>query len=213
MIGMNKIISRILVSVLLITSVFAFSACGSGTHKPITSNWKFDQLTADGKKSKASDFNENDIPMIIIDEDRMNQGFYYVTYRQNGKNHNGIMTVISERTYSIGFTDSDNDMTARVDGSKLTLTVDGNKNYSIIFIATEEETLIPADDIEGPDYIKVRMTGNCTVELTNEGNTYYNYGHFYKLEIQKDGKWYNARYVDHFAWTAIGIFTLKRHDV
>ena len=202
---MKKILSRIMVTVMAFTAVLAFASCAAGKTAVITSNWKFDSMKSGGKTTKASDLKEDDIPMIIIDADKQNQDSYYVTYRQNGKNHNASMDKQSDGSYRIDYVDSDKDMIARVKGETLTLTIEGNSDITIVFKYTNEEILIPVDDKTGPDYIKVKMIDNGVVEFTNESDDTYMYGRFYQLEVQKDGKWCYARYVDHFAWTLEGV--------
>ena len=202
---MNKCISRLLLFVMLMTSVIAFTACGSTADKPIESNWKFDSLKSGTKTTKAADIGVDDAPMIIIDKDNLNQGCYFVTYRQSGKNHNASMQQQSDGSYRINYVDSDKDMIAKVKGDKLTLTVDGNNELSVVFKCTDEQILIPVNEKIGPDYIKAKMVDKDKVEITNEGNAEYMYGKFYQLEVQKNGKWCYARVLQHFAYTGIGI--------
>ena len=127
---MNMLFSKILVSAVAITSVISFAACGDGTHSVITSNWKFESVSADGKTTRAADMKEDEMPMITIDEDRLNKGEYYVTYRQNGKNHRASMS-LENGEYRIDYVDSEKDMIAKVYHNKLTLTIDGRKGASI----------------------------------------------------------------------------------
>ena len=203
---MRKLFSKIMVPVMLITSVFAFAGCAEGTHAAITLNWKFESVAADGHVSKAADIKEDDIPVITIDEDGVNKGTYMVMYRQNGKNHRGEMTQTGNRKYTIDFVDSDKDMIATVNGNKLTLTIDGSKGMSVVFRATNEEMLIPADeDKPAPDYVKAKMTDKGKVEIINEGDGEYQYGKFYQLEVKKNGKWCYARARESYVWTAVGI--------
>ena len=85
-------------------------------------------------------------------------------------------------------------------------TIDGRKGASIVFRATNEEVLIPADDTKpAPGFMKAKMTGKGKVEITNEGDSEYMYGRFYQLEVQKNGKWCYARAIESFVWTAEGI--------
>ena len=194
-----------LASAVLMTSVFSFAACGDGTHMAITSNWKFESVSANGKTTSAADMKEDEMPMITIDEDRLNKGEYFVTYRQSGKNHRATMS-LEKGEYRIDYVDSDKDMIAKVYHNKLTLTIDGRKGTSIVFRATNEEVLIPADDDKpAPDYMKAKMTDKGKVEITNEGDSEYMYGRFYQLEVQKNGKWCYARAIELFVWTAEGI--------
>jgi hypothetical protein len=202
---MKRIFSKILVSVLLMTSVFSFAACGDGTHSAITSNWKFESVSVDGKTTRAADMHEDIMPMITIDEDGLNKGEYFVTYRQNGKNHRASMSLENGK-YRIDYVDSKEDMIAKVRGNKLTLTIEGRKGASIVFVATAEKVFIPADDTKpAPEFMKAKMTGKGKVEITNEGDSEYMYGRFYQLEVQKKGKWCYARAIESFAWTAEGI--------
>ena len=204
----NFILIGVVFSTVMLISYIAPSnvARAEDKHSPITSNWKFYSLTSGGKTSEAEDFSEKDIPMIIIYADSTDSRYYKVTYRQNGKNHDADMIVRSayDRTYKIDYVDSERDMIAKVDEDKLTLTIDGEKGIRIVFVATDEETLIPVDDEEGPDYMKVKMTGKGTVEFTNESDAEYGFSYFYKLEVLKDGKWYYARYEDYLAWNDNG---------
>lgn len=202
---MKRVFSIILTMAMTLAAVMALASCAEGKTMVITSNWKFDSLTTGGKTTKASDLKEDDIPMIIIDADKLNEGEYFVTYRQSGKNHNASMNKQSDGTYRINYVDSERDMIAKVKGEKLTLTVDGNKDLSIVFRYTDEQILIPVEDKEGPSFIKAKMTDKGKVEITNEGTEEYMYGKFYRLEVQKNGKWCYARLVDHYAWTDIGI--------
>ena len=202
---MKKIFTGIMVITMALAAVLAFTSCARGKTMVITSNWKFDSIKSGGKTTKASDLKEDDIPMIIIDPDKQDKDSYYVTYRQNGKNHKASMIEQSDGSYRIDYTDSDKAMFARVKGEKLTLTIEGNKDLSIVFRYTDEEIVIPVDDKTGPDYIKVKMTDYGVVEFTNEGDDTYLYGRFYQLEVQKNGKWCYARYKDHFAWTMEGV--------
>ena len=202
---MKRIISIILTMALAFAAVLTFASCAEGKTMAISSNWKFDSMTTGGKTTKASDLTEDEIPMIIIDSDKLNEGEYFVTYRQSGKNHNASMSSQSDGTYRINYADSDKDMIARVKGEKLTLTIDGNKDLSIVFRYTDEQILIPVEDKEGPDHIKAKMIDKGKVEITNEGDEEYMYGRFYQLEVQKNGKWCYARLADHYAWTDIGI--------
>lgn len=202
---MKKICSGIMALAFLMVLIFASAGCGNKEKNSITSNWKFDSLVYDGKTSKASDMNEDDIPMIVIDAEKNNKDSYFVTYRQNGKNHNANMSQREDGSYVIDFVDSTRNMIAEVDKDRLTIKVEGMIGTSIVFTATQEETLIPVSDTEGPDYIKAKVVGNCKVEITNEGDTEYVYGKFYQLEVQKNGKWYYARCVEHYAWNDIGI--------
>ena len=202
---MKRIFSKILISAVAMTSVFSFAACGDGTHSAITSNWKFESVSADGKTTRAADMKEDEMPMITIDEDRLNKGEYYVTYRQNGKNHRASMS-LENGEYRIDYVDSEKDMIAKVYHKKLTLTIDGRKGASIVFRATNEEVLIPSDDTKpAPEFMKAKMTGKGKVEITNEGDSEYMYGRFYQLEVQKNGKWCYARAIESFVWTAEGI--------
>ena len=201
--NMKKTLSRILVPVMLITSAFAFTACGKS--RPIDSNWKFESTASGGIVTKAADIKEEDRPVITIDEDRLNKGTYLVTYRQNGKNHTAEMT-LKDGAYHIDYVDSDKDMIAKVTGDKLTLTIDGTKGISVVFRYTDEEMLIPADeDKPGPDYVKAKMVDKGKVEIINEGEGEYQYSRFYLLEVQKNGKWYYARKLETFAYTMEGL--------
>lgn len=189
-----------------VTAVVAFAGCGDGTHSAITSNWKFESISSGGKTTRAADLKDDDRPMITIDEDGMSKGNYMVTYRQNGKNHKASMSPDNGK-YRIDYVDSDKDMIASVYHNKLTLTIDGSKSgSSIVFVHTDEDVLIPADDdTPAPEFMKAKMTGKGKVEITNEGDSEYTYGRFYQLEVKKNGKWCYARAVESFAWTAIGI--------
>lgn len=197
------LIGVVLVAVMTI-SFYAPSAVTrvKSKHSPITSNWEFYSLRADGKTSKANDFKEDDIPMITIEEDNSDERYYFVTYRQNGETHYAKMILLSkfDRTYSVKFFDSSRDMDAVVEEDRLILTIDDEDGISIIFKATDEEKLIPVTETEGPDFMKVKMIGDGTVEFTNESDSVYDYEFFYKLEFLKDGKWYYARYENYEPW-------------
>ena len=207
------------VNFILIGVVFATVMCLSlitpsqatpvkSKHSPITSNWEFYSLKSDGETLKAKDFNENEIPMITIEEDNSDDRYYFVTYRQNGSTHYAQMILLSkyDRKYRINYFDSSVDMDAVVEEDRLILTINDEyaDNFSIIFKATDEEKLIPVTEKEGPDYMKVKMTGEGTVEFTNDSDTVYDYNFFYKLEFLKDGKWYYARYENYVPWADNG---------
>ena len=201
-------VNFILIGVVFVTvmkiSFYAPSAVTrvKSKHSPITSNWEFYSLRSDGKTLKAKDFNEDDIPKITIEDDSSDERYFFVTYQQTGQTHYAKMILLSkfDRTYRIDFFDSGRDMEAEVDEDKLILTIDDVDGIVVIFKAAEDETLIPVDEYEGPDYMKVKMTGDGTVEFTNESDTVYDYKFFYKLEFLKDGKWYYARYENYVPW-------------
>ncbi|MCR4774835.1 MAG: hypothetical protein K5869_00510 [Saccharofermentans sp.] len=203
---MKKITSGLMGLAMAVTAVFAFAACGDGTHSAITSNWKFESISSGGKTTRAADLKEDDRPMITIDEDGQNKGEYMVIYRQSGKNHRASMSMDNGK-YRIDYVDSDKDMIASVYHNKLTLTIDGSKSgSSIVFVHTIEDVLIPADDDKAaPEFMKAKMTGKGKVEITNEGDSEYMYGRFYQLEVKSNGKWCYARAKESFAWTAVGI--------
>lgn len=202
---MKKIFSGIMVLALLLAALFSFAGCGSKPKNAITSNWKFDSLIYDGKTTKASQMSEDEMPMIIIDADNLNANYYFVTYRQNGANHNASMEQRADGSYLIDFVDSDRNMIAEVENDRLTLKIEGMVGTSIVFTATQEEILIPISEKEGPEYIKANMVGKNKVEITNEGDTEYTYGKYYQLEVQRNGKWYYARCEQHYAWTDIAV--------
>ena len=195
-----KIISAISVMVMAVTAVFTFSACGKKC--AIDSNWKFESVASGGIVTKAASISEDDMPMITIDEDRNEKGTYMVTYRQNGKNHNAEMK-LKDGEYHIDFVDSDKDMIAKVSGDKLILMIDGKNGTSVTFRYTDEEMLIPVEDVKpGPDYVKAKMIDKGKVEITNESEGgYYEYSKFFRLEVQKNGKWCYARKKELFAFT------------
>ncbi|MBO4449937.1 MAG: hypothetical protein J5777_05085 [Clostridiales bacterium] len=198
---MKKTVSKALVFVMMLTAVFAVTACG-GKKSEITSNWKFESISVDGKTTRAANLDEDEQPMVVIDEDKLNPGTYTLIYRQTGKNHRATMTA-EYGSYRINYVDSDRDMIAKVMGDKLTLVMEGRNGASIVFRATEEEMLIPVDDKTGPDYIKARMTDKGKVEITNEGTEEYTYGKCYQLEVMKNGKWCYARTIESYAWTEL----------
>ena len=202
---MNRIFSRLLTAVLSAALILSAAGCGIGPKRAIESNWIFESLTTGGKTTEAKDFTEDVMPMLIINKDPLNEGHYFASYRQDGKIHYGILTPEENGSYSIMFSDSDKEMLAQVNGSKLTLTIEGDKDTKISFKYTTDPVLLPVDDLLAPDYITAKMVGKGKVEITNNGSSEYMYGAFYKLEVNKDGKWYYAREKMPFAYTAIGL--------
>ena len=197
---MKKLLSALTLAAVMLTSL---TACQK-ENKPLESNWKFEQLQTKDKTTKADEFSEEDTPILQIIKDNLNEGEYFITYRQSGKNHAGIISKEND-TYSIMFNDTEEEMQINVSGDKLTLTTTNNKDNKITFSYTDDQILIPVDDILAPHYIKAKMTGNCKVDITNEGDADYMYGKYSRLEVQKNGKWYYAREKQPYAWTDIGI--------
>ena len=201
---MDQIVSRLIVIVIMLASVTGFASCGLCGNKKLESNWRFDAITSDGKTLTASDFNEDNIPMIIIDKDKLNEG-YYVCLRTDGINRYGWISQ-KEDVCNLYLSESDDDMIVKVSGNKLTLTNENKDDYSIVFKYTNDKIMIPVEEKMSPDHIKARMYDNCKVAIKNEGRSTYLYGLCYQLEFQKNGKWYYARYLDHIAWTNLGYY-------
>lgn len=195
---MFKPITKLAIAATLITTTIALTSCARP--RTIDSNWKFESVTTDGKTSSEQD----DPPIITIRKENDDERMYMVTYRQNGKTHKGLLTPDENGSYTIDFSDSDTSMQAKIIGNTLTLSPEGSED-TVTFKYTSEEILFPAEDLPGPDYLTAKMVGKGKVEITNNGSSEYMYGAFYKLEVNKDGKWYYAREKMPFAYTAIGL--------
>lgn len=165
----------------------------------ITSNWKFESMTSGGETFKESDLNEDEIPLIIFYEELGQKDSYHVICRLNGIE---LWSFMSKENGLYSFEDYDRDrkITAKFEGDKLILMTKDKNDLSIVFRHTDEQILLPVNENPGPIYIKAKMIDNCKVEITNtEANTVYSYDDsFFRLEVQKNGKWYYVRQKAYF---------------
>ena len=194
---------------IFLTAALAMTSCALKENKPLESGWKFESMTSNGQTFKPKNFKEEDTPLVSIIKDNYNEGSYYIYYRRDGKNRAGVIKE-EDGSCRVIFNDSE-EMQAKVSGDRLTLTSDKDKDFNIRFSYTDDQILIPVDDMLAPHYLKARMTGNCTVDITNESDSEYMYGKFFRLEVEKDGKWYYAREKQPYAWTAQGL-VLPPHE-
>lgn len=118
----------VLAAAVLITVLCCLCSCGnSAKNADITSEWKIEQMTANGKT--VSD------PLMQFDskapkfscKDGKN-----VTFALLGKTHNGTVTE-NNGVYLIAFDDSTKDMEARIENSKLVLKIKDSDTMELVF--------------------------------------------------------------------------------
>lgn len=202
---MKKLLSAVVLAAVMLTSL---TACQK-ENKPLESDRKFESMTSNGQTFKPENFSEEGTPLVSIIKDNYNEGSYYIYYRLGGKNRAGVIKE-EDGSCRVILNDSE-EMQAKVSGDRLTLTSDEDKDFNIRFSYTDDQILIPVDDMLAPHYLKAKMTGNCTVDITNESDSEYMYGKFFRLEVEKNGKWYYAREKQPYAWTAQGL-VLPPHE-
>ena len=167
---MKKLLSTIVLAAVLLTSL---TACQK-ENKPLESNWKFEQLQTKDKTTKAEEFSEEDTPVLQIIKDNLNEGEYFITYRQSGKNHAGIISKEND-TYSIMFNDTEEEMRELTDWISGLTDKDGNVIGNKIPLhisrffprykmtdrkATDVSKIYSLADIAG-EKLEYVYTGNC----------------------------------------------------
>lgn len=114
----------------LIMTLCCLCACGEPSTPPdITSTWRLEQVTVNGKTVKFGVIKPDSLSPAFSCPDGKN-----VTFSNNGKSHKGVL-LGENGVYTIDFEDSTKNMKAVISGDKLFLTIEGSDNTELVFKA------------------------------------------------------------------------------
>lgn len=119
---------KLILAAVLITVLCCLCSCGnSAKNADITSEWKIEQMTVNGKTVSGASLQLDSVAPKFSCKDGKN-----VTFTLNGKTHNGIVTE-NNGVYLIDFDDSAKDMEARIGNGRLVMKIKDSDTIELIF--------------------------------------------------------------------------------
>lgn len=119
---------KLILAAVLITVFCCLCSCGnSAKNADITSEWKIEQMTVNGKTVSGASLQLDSVAPEFSCKDGKN-----VTFTLNGKTHNGTVTE-NNGVYLIDFDDSAKDMEARIRNGRLVMKIKDSDTIELIF--------------------------------------------------------------------------------
>lgn len=117
----------LLLAAVMITALCCLCSCGEPEAADITSSWKIESMTVNGKTDSGALLSVDPKAPKFSCKDGKN-----ITFSMNGKTHNGTLTE-SGGVYTINFDDTAKPMEARISGDKLILKMKYTDKMELVF--------------------------------------------------------------------------------